>query len=192
MSLGNPFVSEWEWYHSDVAVASQSLDVNGPLVLHVTAHLNCEILNMLNWDYLGIFSQKRYTETQISQEFLFTYVMSSVWDLLHLVPTTWACNVTFLVSLSRPILYLVLPRGLHVIAHQKTQPFCSCSISVFNVTCHETLDAGYQCVCHLDNGRIVPVNGTRCVGAHIDHRSTLLSRYKFISKGELAWVIIIL
>ena len=31
------------------------------------------------------------------------------------------------------------------------------------MTCHETLDAGYQCVCHLDNGRIVPINGTNCV-----------------------------
>ena len=32
MSLGNCFVSNWEGYRSDVAVTSQSLDVNGPLL----------------------------------------------------------------------------------------------------------------------------------------------------------------
>ena len=32
------------------------------------------------------------------------------------------------------------------------------------MTCHETLDAGYQCVCHLVDGSVVPINGTKCAG----------------------------
>ncbi len=33
-----------------------------------------------------------------------------------------------------------------------------------NVSCLNTLDAGYQCHCHLANGTIVPINGTDCEG----------------------------
>lgn len=36
-------------------------------------------------------------------------------------------------------------------------------ISVENLVCRDTLEAGYQCICHLSETVTIPVNGTECI-----------------------------
>ncbi len=49
--------------------------------------------------------------------------------------------------------------------------------TVSNVTCHETMDAGFQCVCHLPEGGVIPINGTDCVGKFTCQKDNILDNH---------------